>query len=102
MTYLNQTDITVRLQLTAIYIGSYGSEIANDFFLGKECADEKMRELMILVAYLDILGDYQPVTGIIEESDNCITEIEAQGIFEHISKLIEINFATIGTSYNPV
>lgn len=99
MLYLTQTDITNRLLLTQEYISDFGKDVANQFFYNQSYRERNFKTLALLVGYVKVLTCYQPITGNITEEDNCITETEAQAIFDHISFITEIAFASIGTTY---
>lgn len=97
--YLNQTDLTVRLQRTADYIASFAEDVAKQFMYGQKCANRNFITLGLLEGYVEVLTCYQPITGNITEEDNCVTEAQAQDMFDHISTLTGLEFASYGASY---
>ncbi len=96
---LSQQDLDIRLQLTEQYISDFSVNVANQFSYGQKCAEHNFKTLALLVCYVEALTCYQPITGNITEEDNCLSETQAQQIFDHISLITQITFASIGTSY---
>ena len=99
MKFLSQQDINIRLQLIAAYIADFAVSVSNQFGYGQKCAEHNFKTLALLVGYIEALTCYQPITGNITEEDNCLSETEAQTIFDHISILTQITFAPIGATY---
>jgi len=97
--YLNSTDLLVRLQLTSSYIATFSGKVAKQYQQGQKCANQNFRKLALLVGYVEVLRCYQPITGNVTEEDNCITEEQAQNIFDHISILTDLHFASINATY---
>lgn len=59
MADLNQTDLNVRLQRASCCIGSFGHQIATEFAYGKTCANNNLKQLLLLEIWLDMLTNYQ-------------------------------------------
>ena len=97
--YLNATDILVRRQLLADYIAEFAGNVAKQYQQGQKCANKNFRKLALLVGYEEVMSCYQPITGNVTEEDNCITEEQAQNIFDHVITLTGLNFASIGATY---
>lgn len=97
--YINSTDLLVRRQLIADYIATFSGEVAKQTQQGQKCANKNFKKLALLVCYMEVLCDYQPITGDVTEDDNCITEEQVQNIFDHITTLTGLSFASIGATY---
>lgn len=99
MNFLSQIDIDVRLELTAEHIADYANTVSKQFMYGQNYASKNFKILALLVGYTKALTCYQPITGSVTEADNCMTEEQAQNMFDHISLLTGISFASLGASY---
>lgn len=62
MATLNQQDIDVRLQLSACCAGDLGDTMAKAFMYGKSCADKHLRDLQVLVGYIESVSCYKIIT----------------------------------------
>lgn len=99
MRYLNETDIQARVTLLACYVGNLGKKVKEDFENGLNCANNNLNTLKIINSYLDIILKYIPIDENTIENPNCITEEEAQHIFDILSNLTNIKFKPINTTY---
>lgn len=97
--YINATDLLVRRQLLADYIAEFAGDVAQQGLQGQKCYNKNFKKLALLVGYGEVLCDYAPITGNVTEADNCITEEQVQNIFDHITTLTGLSFASIGASY---
>jgi len=90
-TYLNATDLDVRLDLIADYISEFGNTVSKNYLYGQKCAESNFKTLALLTGYVKVLSCYQPITGTVTEDQNCITEAQAQAMFDHISFITKIS-----------
>lgn len=103
----NQQDLTIRLQYTAIYLANFANSVVKGFNMGKKTTHADLEKLKLLIAYMEVVKDYIPLNDdillgdIVTEADNFITEEQCKDIFEHISVLTKLVFASPGFNYLP-
>lgn len=67
MDNLSQQDLDVRLQWLGCCLADKAHSVANSYRIGKNCADEHMVELQLMVALMEVLTCYNIlVTGVTE------------------------------------
>ena len=100
MSTLSQLDLDVRLQLSGIAYSDLMSKYIDSLRLGKKDYLLLQSKLLALNIYIEILLGYSVSTCSVDNTDyNCVTEEEAQLIFDKISKLTNICFQPIGFVY---
>ncbi len=104
MDNLNQTDLDLRLQLLGMAISTFGTKVARQLKYNLKDANKNLKKLELGLAQLDVLIGYVVIGTVvyantIEDGDNCITEKEAQDMFETLSIEFDVCFPAIGTSF---
>jgi hypothetical protein len=98
MPTLTPQDVAVRLYYAKCCVGDKSGEFINKLKRGS-WNDEDERKLALLTALVEVIENYCPLGGEVEEGDNYISDAEAQHVFELISELCGICFAPIGHEY---
>tara|TARA_R110000868_G_scaffold63178_2_gene190413 strand:- start:1101 stop:1391 length:291 start_codon:yes stop_codon:yes gene_type:complete len=94
MANISQTDLIVRLQLLGCKYGELSSTFANNLKFGRKCAKTEWKKLILLGVYISILEDYH-----INDTVNCLTELQLSKMLEKASKLTDICFKPYGFNY---
>lgn len=99
MADLNQTDLTVRLQLSGQKYSEMLSTYTDSLRYGRKDVLLLQSKLALLNRYIKILLDYTICGCGIDCTNNCITEDEAQSVCDSISKVTGLCFQPIGFKY---
>lgn len=101
MTYINQTDLDNRLPLIQQWIGTFGEKVVTEFSYGQTCAKIHLKQLAIVEILYTILSEYTPITAetLPVDNTNCISEVQAQKLFDSISTITKIAFNPINATY---
>lgn len=98
--YLTQTDLDERLQTAKCCAGSLTYKTDKEFRYGMKCAKFNLEKLFLLEMWIKILECYTPLDeNDPDETLNCITEEQAQYLFEQISKTCKACFKAINYTY---
>lgn len=98
--YLTQTDLDERLQTASCCIGSLAYTTSRDFRYGMKCANHNLEKLFLITVISEILKCYIPLDPTDpDETDNCITELQAQYLFEQISTNCKTCYESINHTY---
>lgn len=89
--YFNRDDLTARLNKTACWIHARALTLSKHLKYEGRIDDCAEANLALLTAYLEVMECYTPITSSSDDF-NCITEAEAEQIFENISKLTGLCF----------
>ena len=86
MINLTQNDINVRLQIINCCIGRLTGELLNKIKIGSADVKCKLKDLEVLQGMFEALECYNVlVDNITTEEDNCLTEVQAQRMFDYMS-----------------
>ena len=96
--YYNRNDLTARLNKTACWVHDRALMLSKSLKYSGRIDNCKLQNLSLVVAYLEVLECYTPMT-VSTDDFNCITETEAENIFENISKLTGLCFVPKNTVY---
>ena len=100
MSSLSSLDLLVRLQLS----GQKYSEILNKYIdslrWGKKDYKALENKLVLLGIYIELLQDFQVLECNYDQTNNCLTEEQAQLIADKISKLTNLCFQPLGFKYS--
>jgi hypothetical protein len=104
MDNLSQTDKDVRLQLLIDDVSKFGELISRQLMYGMKEAKANLKQLELAMVYMEILQDYNVIGSVINgntivDGDNCITEEEAQDMFQKLSVIFCRCFPAIGATY---
>ena len=83
-----------RLQLFMCCLGTKGADISSRLKIGIECCCE-VNTFELLVMYWSVLECYDPTPG----ATNCLTPLQVDAIWNHISQLCGICFPPYGSTY---
>lgn len=96
--YFNRNDLTARLNKTACWAHERALSLSKHLKYEGRIDDCKLQNLSLVIAYLEVMECYTPITS--ETDDfNCMTEAEAEQIFENISKLTGLCFVPKNVTY---
>lgn len=100
MDYLNQTDIDKRMQSAFCCAGSLTFKVDKEFRYGMKCANHNLEKLFELEMIIFALDCYEPLDpSDPDETINCITEEQAQYLFDRISIICKTCFESINHTY---
>jgi hypothetical protein len=100
-TYFNSTDLTVRLTRIATWISNESSKIVKKMKYGELVSQARIMNLEYAVAILEAMECYTPVTVAADDGEiNCLTEAQAEQIFDNIEAITGLCFAPKGRVYN--
>jgi hypothetical protein len=98
--YYNSTDLTVRLTRLACWISGESCKIAKMFKYGEIPSQERIWNLSYAVAALEAMECYTAVTVAEDDGEiNCLTEAQADNIFDNIEEITGLCFAPKGRVY---
>ena len=99
-TYLTQTDLDERLETAYCCAGSLAYRVDKEFRYGMKCAKSNLEKLFLLTVWIKILQCYTPLDpDDVDETENCITEEQAQYLFEQISKTCKACYEAVNYTY---
>jgi len=96
--YFNRDDLTARLNKTACWVYERATALSRHLkYEGRidNCAEAN---LSLVVAYLEAMECYTPITSSTDDV-NCLTEAEAEQIFENIIKITGLCFVPKNVTY---
>ena len=96
--YFNRDDLTARLNKTACWAHNRALTLSKHLKYEGRIDDCAEANLSLVVAYLEVMECYTPITSSSDDF-NCLTEAEAEQIFENISKLTGLCFVPKNTAY---
>ena len=98
--YFNITDLQARLTKIACWIADEALKQSNRAkYYGK--LDECFIKLQYVVAALEAIECYTPLSSAADDGViNCLTELQAEQIFDNISNITDICFLPKNTVYN--
>ena len=99
--FFNRDDLTARLNNTACWTHERALTLSNHLkYTGRidNCAEAN---LALVGAYLEVMECYTPITSA-TDTTNCMSEAEAENIFNNISKLTGLCFVPKNTTYKVV
>lgn len=98
--YYNSTDLTVRLTRLACWISGEAYKIARMYKYGEIPSQGRIWNLSYAVAALEAMECYTPVTVAADDGEiNCLTEAQADNIFDNIEEITKMCFAPKGRAY---
>jgi len=96
---ISSLDLEVRLQLS----GQKYSEMLNKYLdilrYGKRGAEVYESKLNLLGIYIELLQDYEVDECGHDQTNNCLTEDQANLLFDKISQLTKVCFQPLGFNY---
>jgi hypothetical protein len=99
-TYFNETDLDVRRSRTACWISGEAYKIARMYKYGELPKQGRITNLEYVVAALEAVECYTAVTVAADDGEiNCLTEAQAEQIFDNIEALTSMCFAPKGRVY---
>jgi hypothetical protein len=99
MVNLTQNDIDVRLQTINCCIGELTNSLLIKIKIGSKDAKCKLQELQILQNMVEALKCYNILSDDVTEEDNCLTEAQAQSMFDYMSTKCDTCFQFPGYTY---
>lgn len=98
---LNQTDLSVRLQLLGCKYSELANTYADNLKYGQKCANSNLKNLLLLNSLIEILECYTIpyyIDNILIDR-NCFTSEQIESLLDKISKLINQQFQPLGFEY---
>ena len=99
MATLSQLDINVRLQLSGQKYSEMMYKYIDSLRWGKKSSIIEQNKLYLLGVYIELLMNYRILSCGETDTNNCITETEAQSVCDKISKLTNLCFQPLGFNY---
>jgi len=96
--YFNRNDLTARLNGTVCWIHEEANKITNNLKYTGRIDDCRLASLSFVVAAIEALECYTPITVSTDET-NCLTEAEAENLFNLISCITGLCFQPKNFSY---
>lgn len=98
--YFNSNDLLIRRVQTADWLCKQSKKIVNMVHYGELVSADYKNKLLYVVAAMEAIGCYEPITSEDEDGvNNCLTEAEAEQIFENISKITGLCWQEKGVTY---
>lgn len=99
--YFNSNDLRARLNKTACWTHTEALQLSKNLKYEGRIDDCRLADLSLVVAYLEVMECYTPITS--DDDDfNCISETEAEQIFENIAKITGLCFIPKNAEYRVV
>lgn len=96
--FFNRNDLTARLNKTACWAHERALSLSKHLKYEGRMDNCKLQNLSLVIAYLEVMECYTPITAITDDT-NCMTEAEAEQIFENISKITGLCFLPKNVTY---
>jgi hypothetical protein len=96
--YFDRDDLTARINKTQCWTHEEALKLTKNLKYEGRIDDCRLANLSLVIAYIKVVECYTPITS--DDDDfNCITEAEAEQIFENISKITGLCFVPKNTDY---
>jgi hypothetical protein len=99
MINLTQDDINVRLQLIQCCIGRKATSLLNKIKIGSKDVNCKLNEILVLQRMIKYLKCYNVLSDDVTEDDNCLTEVQAQEMFDYMIRKCDLCIKPPGFVY---
>jgi len=96
--FYNRNDLTARLNGTVCWIYEEATKITNNLKYTGRIDDCRLADLSFVVAAVEALECYTPITVITDET-NCLTEVQAENLFNLIGCITGLCFQPKNFSY---
>lgn len=96
--FFNRDDLTARLNNTACWAHETATSLAKHLKYEGRMDNCKLSNLSLVIAYLEVMECYTPIAATTDDF-NCMTEAQAEQIFDNISKITGLCFIPKNTDY---
>lgn len=98
--YFNSNDLIIRRVQTADWTCAQTKKVANMVNYGQLVPKDYLNKLSYVIAAMEAIGCYVPITSPEEDGiNNCLTEAEADKIFNNITEITGLHWQGKGVTY---